>query len=127
MAKTLDEILDQTFDSRDIIERIEELENENTNDDGVVVIEDEDDADEYRRLKDIVEEASGYSDDFEFGVTLIRDDYFVDYAQEFAEDIGAIPETTEWPASYINWDAAADALQMDYTSIDIEGETYWYR
>lgn len=126
MAKFLDEILDTTFDSRDIIERIDELENDNTNDDGEIVIADEEEAEEYLVLKSIQEEADGYSD-FEFGVQFIRDDYFEDYAQQFAEDIGAIPQDAEWPASYIDWEAAASALQMDYTSIEIQGETYWYR
>lgn len=36
-----------------------------------------------------------------------------DYAQDYADEIGAIPETYSWPASYIDWDRAARDLFMD--------------
>lgn len=62
-----------------------------------------------------------------YPVTLIRDDYFEDYARELAEDIGAIVKHTQWPNNHIDWTAAAEALQQDYTSTDIEGTDYWYR
>lgn len=127
MAKYLDEILDTTFDSRDLIERFDELENDNTNDDGDIVFDDPDEAEEHRVLKGIIEEAEGYSGDFHFGVTFIRDDFFEEYAQEYAEDIGAIPEDIGWPANRIDWEAAANDLQMDYTSVEIQGDTYWFR
>ena len=62
-----------------------------------------------------------------YPVTLIRDDYFEDYARELAEDIGAIVKHVQWPNNHIDWTAAAEALQQDYTSTDIEGTDYWYR
>lgn len=61
------------------------------------------------------------------GLQLIADSYFETYAREFAEDIGAISGDERWPATCIDWEKAASELQYDYSSIDFDGETYWYR
>lgn len=61
------------------------------------------------------------------GVTYIRESYWKEYAQELADDIGAIPKDTGWPVSYIDWDAAADALLQDYSTTDIGGVDFHYR
>jgi antirestriction protein len=74
-----------------------------------------------------IESAESASPDWAYGATLIADGAFVDYARELADDIGAINDSHGWPLSYIDWDAAADALKMDYTSVEIDGETYWVR
>lgn len=58
--------------------------------------------------------------------TLIADDDFEDYARELAEDIGAAP-SVGWPGSYIDWEAAADALRQDYTTVEYDGTTYQIR
>jgi hypothetical protein len=58
---------------------------------------------------------------------LIRESYFTHYAQELADDIGAIPEGMQWPLTCIDWDQAARELRMDYTSVDFSGVTYWTR
>jgi hypothetical protein len=58
---------------------------------------------------------------------LIRDTYFVDYAKQLAEDIGAVPETYTWPTSCIDWEKAADDLANDYTQVEIAGVTYYVR
>lgn len=127
MANSLDEILGDTFDSREIIDRIAELEDDNTNDDGEIVFADAEEKIEYDMLKNIEEDVSGYAEDWEYGTTFISDRYFQDYAQEFAEDIGAIDRDAAWPLQHIDWEAAADELKMDYTSVTIQGEDYWYR
>lgn len=58
---------------------------------------------------------------------LIADDYFVKYAQQLAEDIGAIRQNAEWPHSCIDWKQAARELRMDYTAYELDGDTYWGR
>jgi len=110
---------DDIIDSRDVIARIEELEES---------CEDLDDAAELKALRDLVDEASG-SPDWEYGETLIRDTYFKDYAQYLAEDIGAIATaaTHGWPYTCIDWDKAARELQMDYTCVEFDGVDYWIR
>jgi antirestriction protein len=87
----------------------------------------EDECAEMHALRKLAEEASGYAADWEYGETLIRDSYFVTYAQEMAEEIGAVNPDAGWPNSYIDWERAAEALQMDYTSVDFDGVTYWIR
>lgn len=57
--------------------------------------------------------------------SLIHDSYFKTYAMELADDIGF--ETNGWPATCIDWEQAANELQMDYTSYEIGDETYWGR
>jgi hypothetical protein len=154
MAKDITNSAD-ILDSRDIIERIEELADKETAlidarreldeleaDPGsdpdaikaareaITDADDDFDADEreeLRVLRALQDEAEGYSEDWRYGATLIRDSYFKDYAQELAEDIGAIDKAATWPARCIDWDEAARELQMDYTSVDFDGVTYWVR
>lgn len=82
---------------------------------------------ELQPLTDLRDEAEPYCPDWRYGATLIADDYFEDYAYELANDIGAIPDDMSWPANCIDWTKAADALKMDYTSVDFDGTTYWIR
>lgn len=49
------------------------------------------------------------------------------YAQELAEDIGAIDDSARWPHTYIDWEQAARDMAMDYISVEWEGVTYLYR
>jgi hypothetical protein len=73
-------------------------------------------------------ETEHYSgDSFADGVAFIAEDYFEEYARELATDIGAVDPNASWPNGYIDWTRAADALKQDYTSVDIDGRTYWYR
>lgn len=81
-------------------------------------------AEELAELLDLQSQAEGYCD-WRHGCTLINDDYFKEYAQEFAEDIGAINHDATWPNTCIDWEQAAEELQMDYTSVDFGGETFY--
>lgn len=119
---------DNIIDSRDIIKRLEELEGnrEDLLADGESLDEWED-LEEYEALKSLDEEASGYSSDWRYGEALIADDYFTQYAEELAEDIGAIYRNAAWPLSHINWEDAAEELKQDYTSVDFGGNEYWIR
>lgn len=121
---------DDYFDSRDVIERIEELVRDlQTDDDGELILDtlDDDDREEYAALVALRDEADGYVADFLYGETFIADDYFEDYARELASDIGAVNADAGWPNSFIDWKAAADALKMDYTSFEFRDTTYWAR
>jgi hypothetical protein len=87
---------------------------------------------ELEALRSFLNEMSGYGGDEQwrgdwYPVTLIRESYFKDYAEELAEDIGAINRDAQWPLSYIDWEAAAEALKMDYGTADLDGVTYYYR
>jgi hypothetical protein len=88
---------------------------------------DEENGQELKALLSLQEDAEKYSEDWKYGATLIRDSYFTDYAQELAEDIGAIKSDATWPNNCIDWDQAARELQMDYTSVEFDGVAYWVR
>jgi hypothetical protein len=40
---------------------------------------------------------------------------------------GLVQHAYSWPASHIDWSAAASALRMDYSQVEYDGVTYWYR
>ena len=116
---------DDVIDSREIIERIEEL-REELNGEPTSGSRDELYA-ELRALEKLDSEGRDASEDWEYGVTLVNDSYFVEYAQELAEDIGAIGRGGEasWPMYCIDWDKAAEELQLDYWPIEFDGQTFW--
>jgi len=61
-----------------------------------------------------------------YPVTLVRDSYFTNYARQMLEDCGTIPK--DLPAWVeIDWEATARNVQVDYTSVEIDGVTYWAR
>lgn len=82
--------------------------------------------DELEALRSLRDEGE-QSPDWNHGETLIHDDYFTEYAQQLAEDIGAIDSDQGWPGRCIDWEQAAKELQTDYFSVDFDGETYWIR
>lgn len=86
-----------------------------------------DDAQELKALQELCDDAEGYSDDWTHGATLIRDSYFKEYAEQLADDIGAIDRKAGWPLTHIDWEAAADELKQDSTSVEFDGVEYWVR
>ena len=114
------------INSRDVIDRIQYLEDEQERAENQDEWNESDEGQELKALQTLQEDAEGYCD-WAHGATLINDDYFEDYAQEFAEEIGAIGRATEWPCTCIDWEKAADELKMDYTSVEFNGVTYWVR
>ena len=109
----------ELFDSRDVIERIEELE-------AVPTIDREpDDQEELDALYALQDDAECL-DDWEHGATFIRDDYFSDYVEELLKEVGYIPgDLPSWVV--IDWDETADNMQADYTDFEFMGTTYWAR
>lgn len=93
------------------------------------VIKTTDDEDELTILKAFEQELTDIFGNMALvdGVTLIRDSYFENYAQELAEDIGAIGHDLQWPLYHIDWEAAANSLKMDYTLVAFDGVEYWGR
>lgn len=115
------------IDVRNIIARYEELE-------GALFRDlDEDDKRERFDLSELLQELRGngggkqWRGDW-YPVTLIRESYWEDYARDFAEGIygGALADA-QWPFNRIDWEKAASDLQIDYTSIEYDGVTYYYR
>lgn len=119
------------IDSRDVIARIEELEELGTPEhpeDGEDAFTglDQDEANELESLRKLAEQGENW-DDWNYGVTLIRETYFEEHARQLASDLGMVVEDAAWPACHIDWEAAADALRVDYGTVEYEGVTYYAR
>jgi hypothetical protein len=146
------------IDSREIIERIEELESEHEAlkeavADAKAVYEYHDSEDtksspewtdlvdarryltewldseapaELQALKALAKEAEPESSDWQYGETLIRRSYFVDYVMGMLVDCGYLPKNMPW---YIEIDEEATArnIEQDYASVDFEGVEYLIR
>lgn len=130
------------IDSRDIIERIEDLETEiadieeKTVDAGLNpqdVSGDYDDlVSELAALKALAAECEGYASDWTYGEQLIRRSYFVEYIAELIDDCYDLPaqlKSGEWPYRHVKIDveAAADEAEQDYTAVDFNGVEYFIR
>ena len=109
------------IDSRDVIERIAELEQARD-----IADLDDDETEELAALVAFAEAGSSV-EDWEYGAGFVRDSYFEEYARELADDIGAIDANASWPLSCIDWEQAARELRMDYTAVEFDGVTYWVR
>ena len=115
------------IDVRDIIKQFEELE-ELQESGGYLETSDC----ELSSLRELLAELEGTGGDEQwrgdwYPVTLIRDSYFKAYAQELAEEIGAVDADAKWPNNCIDWDYAARELRYDYTGVDVAGVTYYTR
>lgn len=86
---------------------------------------------EWKDLQTVIDAIGAHPIDsrhaFVAGEILIRDDYFEKYAQELAEEMGLLEHCDQWPARCIDWAQAAEELKVNYVSVEIESETYWFR
>lgn len=64
--------------------------------------------------------------EFSFGVSLIEEEDFEDYCEELLKDCGYI--SSDFPSWIeIDWSETANNMRADYSEIDFMGETYLYR
>jgi hypothetical protein len=136
---------DDVIDSRDIIERIEylsvydyqvcpecgctegDVHNDGCSEPEPVDNLTEEDKEELATLDTLQDQCEGYASDWKNGATLIRDSYFKEYTMHLAEDLGYINRYNDWPLNCIDWEKAAEELQVDYTEVDYDGVSYWVR
>ena len=122
------------IDSRDIIERITELER-NTEDEIITLIDNEDwaaiddidndELSELAELKKLASQCEGVGD-WEYGELLIRRSYWIAYVEELLRDIGDLPANIPWYIE-IDWETTARNIEMDYTSVDFGDVEYLIR
>lgn len=120
---------DDVIDSRDIVERIDELVavRDELTPEEVAVWDETEEGYELITLAALVKEINACAgDDAEDGVTLIRDSYFESYARELVEEIGDLPKGIPHYIE-IDWERTAANIQQDYTSVEFDGVTYWVR
>lgn len=120
---------DDVLDSRDIIDRIEDLESrEDYSETGENADESltEDEREELTHLREFAKEAARYASDWDLGETLIHDSHFTDYIAEWVVDSEYLPaDLPEFISSNIDWKGVADDLKGDYSPVELDGETYW--
>jgi len=77
---------------------------------------------ELEELKELESEIPQWID----GNQLINEDHFIDYCKDLIKDIGDLPKNIP---SYIviDWESTAENLKVDYSEIDYQGETWFYR
>lgn len=128
---------DDTLDSNAILAKLQELleleeaheedlENE-TNKTLRAAIKEE--LDETREEIEIWQQFEDYC---QRGEQFINEDYFVEYTKQLVRDCYEVPEEMDfnkWPWCHLqmDWEAAAEALQVDYSNVEVEDETYWVR
>jgi len=90
-----------------------------------------DEAEELNMIDGILSDLKGYDGDEEwrgdwYPIDLIRWSYFTEYAQNMLEDCGTIPsDLPSWVV--LDWEATASNMLEDYSEIEICGATYYYR
>ena len=123
--------LDDTIDIRDIIERIEELESlkddHEAEPDGGHWSDEE--AQELQTLTDLMDELKGYGGDEQwrsdwYPLTLIRESHFEEAMDEMVADCYEVPKNLP---SFMTITLDYVALQQDYSTVEIDGTTYFYR
>jgi hypothetical protein len=114
----LSDITEDVIDSRDLAQVLKSLEGED---------EAELD-DEQKELLSALQELrdNTSSSGWRYGITFISEDYWEEYCREFADDVGMIDEKSPL-SNYIDWGKWADDMQSDYSSIEINGCTYYWQ
>ena len=80
-----------------------------------------DDFEHIDEINELEEEISGFS----FGETLIPNDDFTEYCKGMVEDyLYNVPDFIKYR---INWDGVASDLEVDYSSVTYQGESYLVR
>ena len=123
------------IDVRDVIARVEELRDEREQSDipakeyGGPNDTWAEERTELAALESFLAELKGGGGDEQwegdwYPVTLIADSYFETAMDELLEDIGDLPKDLP---GYLKITVDYDALQQDYSSVELDGSTYWYR
>jgi hypothetical protein len=107
-------IMSDILDSRDLLDELKTLDKE-------------DDEERIEAIEELIEEVG--RDNFDMGVTFIRENYWVSYCEDLAYDCGFLDRQDDTnPLHYhIDWQGWADAVAMDYDQIEFDGDDYYWR
>jgi len=120
---------DNFLNLEDLAKELEELKVEEEND----PLAFNSDLESRERLNDLLaldSTLSGLEDQIQEDSQAISESYFSTYAQELADDLGYTgggKEKDNPLLDYIDWDAWAKDLKMDYTEFDFDGGTWLIR
>jgi len=130
-TQELDERLDYLTSVKDVRADWMDAKRDAMSDEEIEELEDnepEEFTDEMEKELDALEEAKSEVTEWRDGNTLVNLDYWTEYCKELTMEIGELPKNL---ASYIenniDWDGVAVDLSVDYSTIDIMGNTFYYR
>ena len=113
--ETFEHYEDQTDDFEDILFEEEEIQSWK-----------EDWEDELKEIEEIDSIEDELGSEFDYGVTLVHEDYWEEYVEELLIEIGYLPiDFPSWIE--IDWEATANNVKQDYTEVEYQGETYYGR
>ena len=138
----------EVFDSRDLVEYMVELRqdiieiwNELGEEFGWKYVDDFEDIDldnetlddrapgtveEYKQIKQFVDDIEEVNRDIDYGVTLIHDDVFIDQCKQEVEGCGYISKNTpSWVTDHIDWDGIANEMRADYGEVWYDHNKYY--
>jgi hypothetical protein len=137
----------EVLDTRDLIERRDELKQdildsfldifphyeERTDTFEDILFEEEEIQDwkehwiqEIEEIEEIDKIENSLGSEFEYGVTLVREDYWEEYVEDLLVEIGYLPKDLPcWIE--IDWSATAYNVRQDYDEVEYQGDNYWGR
>lgn len=82
---------------------------------------------EYEEVMEYYEELEGASD-FIYGEAVIHESYWIEYVQDFIESCGYLQkDLPSWIENNIDWEGVASEVAQDYTEFSVGNDTYYYR
>ena len=130
LIEKIDELKQQILDS--FLETFEHYEDQTDDFDDILFEEEEiqnwkgDWEDELKEIEEIDKIEDELGSEFDYGVTLVHEDYFEEYTEELLIDCGYISK--DFPSWIeIDWEATANNVKQDYTEVEYQGETYYGR
>ena len=131
MGNTAFDGTDDLFESREVMERIAELEEvgTETNSEGTEFDADrlcDEFREEYDALIALRDECDGYASDWTYGETFIHEGYFTAYCMEMLSELEYLSaDMPSW--IIIDEDETAANMRADYTDYEFMGSTYYAR
>ena len=115
------------FDSRDLLDELKTLKKEKELNKKLNIDVIDYEEERIEAIEELIEEVG--EDNFEMGVTFIRENYWEQYCEDTAYDFGFLDRQDDSnPLHYhIDWRGWADAVAMDYNQTTFNGDNYYWR
>lgn len=124
-------LTNDVVDSRDLQERIEKLYCFIVMSDfRKEKLKDSNEQIELSQLLKFKKDCDDCEEDFIHSLTIVNEDYWEEYAEDFAKDCGYVDNErgNNNPLNdCIDWKAWADKIKQDYTELEYDGDTYYAR
>ena len=83
---------------------------------------------ELKEIEEINELENEVGREWDYGVTLISEDDFEEYCEDFCEEVGYV--SSDLPAfirNNIDWAGVAEEMEQDFSAVEFRGTTYLFR